>query len=93
MLPVLTLGDVVARLDDFDEDDTIYVEAPEPGARAVVAREAEDVDGLRYLLEVGLAKEAIAVWRSWRAGRTPTLDEEVAAVIYYPQNDAWMPVE
>lgn len=49
--------------------------------------------GLNYFLEVALAREAVDVWGRWRPGRTPTLEDKVAAVTYYAQNDAWLPVE
>ena len=46
-------------LDEFSNDDAIYVAAPAPAARAVVAAEPDDgtppEPGVRYLLEVGLA--------------------------------------
>ena len=42
---------------------------------------------LPYLLEVTLAREA------GRPGQTPSLEDKVEAVIYYAQNDAWLPVE
>lgn len=89
---------MIARLDAFRDDDTIYVEAPEPSARAVVTTEPDDgsvppeADGLVYFLEVHLAKEAIDVWRRWRGDKTPEVDDKVAAVIYYAQNDDWLPV-
>jgi hypothetical protein len=48
---------------------------------------------LVYLLEVGVAREAIDVWHAWRPGRSPSLDDQLQAVIYYAENDAWLPVE
>jgi hypothetical protein len=91
----VTLRDVIARLDEFADDETIYAESAEPNARALVAPESVDDAGasLRYLLEVSLAREAIDVWQAWRPGRTPTLDDKVAAVSYYALNDAWLPRE
>lgn len=97
LLP-LTLRDVITRLDEFEDDATIYVERSDPAARAVVAIELEDggvppeASGLVYFLEVQLAREAIDVLRA-RLGRTPMADEKVAAVTYYAQNDAWLPTE
>ena len=95
----VTLREVIARLEEFSTDDTIYVESAAPTARAVVATEPDDgavpraAAELNYLLGVALAREAIDVWGHWRPGRTPTLDDKVAAVTYYAQNDAWLPVE
>ena len=70
-----------------------------PMARAIVAAEPEDgsvppvAAGLTYLVEVGAAKEAIEVWRMWRPGQMTTLDDKLASVTYYAQNDAWLPIE
>ena len=95
----MRLRDVVARLDDFGDHETIYAESAAGEARALVAAEPDDgsvpagAEGLSYLLEVDAAREAIAVWRAWRPGRTPTLDEKVAAVAYYALNDGWLPVD
>jgi hypothetical protein len=95
----VTLREAIARLDEFAVDETIYAEAASPTARAVVAGEPADgslpptAAGLTYLLEVDAAREAIAVWSAWRPGRPPTLDDKVAAVTYYAENDAWLPIE
>src|SRR5512133_3609020 len=94
-----TLRDVIARLDEFEDAETIFVESATPTARAVVVAEAADGSppsaavGLRYLLEVALAREAIEVWRAWRPGRTPSLEDKLAAVTYYAEHDAWLPVD
>jgi hypothetical protein len=95
----VTLQDVIERLEELSGDDAIYAESPVPSARAVVATEPEDrgvppaAGDLSYVLEVALAREAIEVWGRWRPGRTPTLEDKVAAVTYYAQNDAWLPVK
>jgi hypothetical protein len=46
-------------------------------------------DGLAYLLEVRVALDVIDVWSSWRSGRLPTIVEQVAAIAYYADNDAY----
>jgi hypothetical protein len=92
----VTLREVIARLDQLGDDETIYAESAGGSAEAVVAVEPEDgaaAVGLPYLLEVAAAREAIDVWKAWRPGRSPTLDDEVAAVVYYATHDAWLPVE
>jgi hypothetical protein len=95
----VTLRDVIARLADFAEDETRDADSATPTARAVVAAEPDGgsvplaAAGLRYLLEVALAREGISVWRHWRPGQTPTLDDKVAAVTYYAANDAWLPID
>ena len=81
----MTLRDVIARLDEFSDDETIYAESASPTARAVVAAEPgggampDGATGLSYFLEVALAREAIDVWRRWRPVQTPALDDLVAA--------------
>lgn len=96
MIRDVTLRDVIARLDNFSDDETIHAESTAAAARAVVATEPCDGStpeaGLRYLLEVDLAREALKVWCDWRPGRTPSLDDRLAAVTYYAEHDAWLPV-
>jgi hypothetical protein len=91
------MREVVARLDEFGDDETVYAESPTPTARAAVAAEPDDgsphVPGLEYLLEIAAARQAIEVWRAWRPGREPTLEDKLEAVIYYARNDAWLPAE
>lgn len=87
----MTLRDVIARLEQFADDETIYAQAATPTAEAVVT--ADEAAPLPYLLEVSIAREAVEVWAAWRPGQTPSLDDKVAAVIYYAQNDAWLPVD
>jgi hypothetical protein len=97
--PRVTLRDVIARLDEFADDGTIYAESATATARAVVAAEPGDASvppaaaGLNYVLEIATAREAIDVWRTWRPGHIPTLDDKVAAVTYYAGNDAWLPIK
>jgi len=64
----VTLEEVVARLDEFSGEHTVYAEAPKPGARAVVTSDDGETD-LAYLLEVALAREATSRGSGGRAGR------------------------
>jgi len=89
----MTLRDVIERLDEFGADGTIFAESATPTARAAVGVEDEDESGLPYLLEVAVALEAIEVWKAWRPGEAPSLDDKLAAVIHYAENDAWLPIE
>jgi hypothetical protein len=89
----VTLRDVIARLDQFADDETIYAQSATPTAEAVVTAEPDQAAPLPYLLEVSIARETMEVWAAWRPGQTPSLDDKVAAVIYYAQNDAWLPVD
>jgi hypothetical protein len=71
----MTSRDVIACLDEFEDAETIFVESATPTALAVVTAEPADgsppggAAGLRYLLEIRLAREAIEVWRAWHAGQ------------------------
>jgi len=47
-------------------------------------------EGMKYLLEVELAKEVIQVWRDWRNGKEPSPLEKYQAVLYYEENDAYL---
>jgi hypothetical protein len=96
----VTLREVIERLDELDEEHTIYaVGGPDANAEspAVAAFEPEDgslpreADGMTYVLEVADAQEVVDVWREWREGREPTVDERVHAVLYYARNDAYLP--
>jgi hypothetical protein len=48
-------------------------------------------DGTVYFLEVSLAQEAIDVYRDWNGRPDPSLEESLAAVIYYREHDAYLP--
>jgi len=91
-----TLGAIVDALEQQDDDAAIFVdpqvELSADTAAAVGPQGHAEFRGMRYLLEIWLAREAIDVWRSWRGSRLPTLEEKVAAVVYYALNDAYMPI-
>jgi hypothetical protein len=94
---VQTLRDVVERLDDLDDDGTIYADGASPTAHATVvsagASEIARTPGLRYFLEVALAKEAVTVWSEWRGSARPTLDDKLKAIAYYAAHDAYLPLD
>jgi hypothetical protein len=95
---VATLRDLIRTLDDLDDDAVIYTDGTSPAARAVtvadeVAARAAKEDGLRYFLEVSLARDAVEVWSAWREGEKPTEDEKLMAVSYYATHDAYLPLE
>jgi hypothetical protein len=97
----MTLGELLEQLDSLEDEAVIYA-ATEPKLdcfSAAVAllgdsdsRPLEDINGMKYLLEVNIAKEVLDVWKSWRQGRTPTRTEKCEAVIYYALKDAYLPV-
>jgi hypothetical protein len=41
---------------------------------------------------VQLANEAIEVWSAWRGGKKPSRQDKFAAVMFYSQHDAFIPV-
>ena len=92
-----TLRDVVGRLDELEDDWVIYTDGPSPAARADVvaagAAEAAKASGLRYYLEVALAKDAVAVWSERRGSAQPTLDDKLMAISYYATHDAYLPLD
>lgn len=95
-----SLKQLLVSLPDLDDDLTIYsTREATAGSPAVAALEPDSGDlpksaeGLDYLLEVSLAKEVAEVWRSWRDGREPSPEELCEAVIFYAENDAFIPVE
>src|SRR5688572_15407682 len=97
-----TLGELLEAIHTLDSDLTLYAPASRPLSAGSPARAAAEGDGsvqmeadseLGYLLEVDLAREAIEVWSEWRNGRVPTPDERVAAVAFYADNDAHLPVD
>ena len=68
-------------------------------SESVVDYETDDGDppasaaGMRYFLEVHLARDAVSVWSRWHGGRLPTLIEKFEAVSHYEENDAYLPTE
>jgi hypothetical protein len=95
-----TLRDLVERLEQVDDELTLYAQGGSeatPESKAVAAREPEDgslpadAHGMEYLLEVAEAQEVLEVWREWREGREPTPVERCEAIVYYARNDAYLP--
>ena len=54
---------------------------------------AVKAEGLRYFVEVALAKDAVVVWSEWRGSVQPTLDDKLMAVSYYATHDAYLPLD
>jgi hypothetical protein len=97
ILLVETLRDVVQALDELDDEGTIYTDGSSPAARAsVVTDESADAvkaAGLRYFVEVALAKDAVLVWSEWRGSARPTIDDKLMAISYYATHDAYLPLD
>lgn len=97
-----TLAEVLTKLDDLDDDLTIFT-AISPYASAdttaVVARELDDgsvpgeAAGMGYFLEVSVAKDVVEVWKAWRPDRNPSARQLVEAVVHYAVHGAYLPAE
>jgi hypothetical protein len=87
------LIELVRRIAELPDDGTIFAVRPWTlsSAAAVVTSDPAMSD-FDYLLEVGLAREAIEIWSAWRGGRLPTDEEGCEAVIHYAKHDAYLPV-
>jgi hypothetical protein len=91
---VSRLVDVVTTLASAGPGATIYAFPPfTPELEAAEDDESRGSADLAYLLEAEGARDLLAVWSAWRAGRPPTAEEVVKAVIYYAERDTYEPVE
>jgi len=97
----ITLVQLIENLDQLDPAMTIYIQPGQgwTGASfAIACFPSQDGSapakamGMQYFLEVSTAKEVVDVWKVWRGGQVPSLKERCAAIIYYAENDAYMPV-
>jgi uncharacterized RDD family membrane protein YckC len=95
---ILTLSELLEKLDDFDDNSIIYAEKnPEWSAnsRAFVYLPSDDgevIDApkdLSYFLEVDIAKEVIEFWKE-NCGHKPSTEDKCRAVIYYAENDDYI---
>jgi hypothetical protein len=99
MSETLPLAALLDQIDDIGGDLTIYVADTSQLSSATPALAQREPpngappSGMRYLLEVSLARDAIQVWSDWRSGRTPNSDDKADAVIYYAEHDAYMPTQ
>ena len=89
-----TIADAVKNRVSLDEDATIYARRPwTADAACVVESPKEDggtpdqvkASGYEYFLEVFVVFEVLEAFTR----RKPTLEEEVRAVLYYAEYDAW----
>ncbi|GAA2790567.1 hypothetical protein [Crossiella cryophila] len=93
----MTLGELVESIRECDEDSTIFVaDVPvlEPSTPAVLVpeeREDEAPEGMRYFLEVFIAWEVLVVWSANRGGAEPDSAQKFEAVVWYAENDAYLP--
>ena len=98
----MTLLEVAENLHSLDNSETIFAKRNpawsetseailcETSATDSVPAESE---GFEYFLEVHVAKETVEVWSEWRDGRQPTISEKLEAMIYYAEQDSWLPTD
>lgn len=93
---ILTLESVLRSLVPFNSDDTIYSAEPwNKGSAAIVVPEPDTGGipheaqqyGLKYFLEVSVAREFLEDWKSG-LNREPSSDELVERIIHYTIHDA-----
>lgn len=94
----LRLADVLRDIDEIDGDLTLYVEEGRPvGPSTLIALIDEELadppQGLSYLLEVHLVRDVLRVWKSWRDGREPDIEEACSAISFYAVHDAYQPAD
>ena len=93
---ITKLLDIVGRLSDFDEDDTIYVAepwtedsaamvAPEPDEGLVPKKAAKA--GLTYFIEIFIAIEFTEAWVASQEEK-PSLSAICQRLVEYATNDA-----
>jgi len=96
------LVDLVASLDEvpvadrFEVGPAIFARPPWSAESEALLVSEDRVEsqthpGFRLVLEVAIAREVLGVWSSWRSGATPSPEQAVEAVIYYAENDAYLP--
>lgn len=97
---MMTLAELLDDLDHLDGKLTIYaVKDPDWSANSLaVARLESDKDeisdaahGMSYFLEVYIAREVMEEWADRHDGQEPTIDDKCRAIIYYAENDAYLP--
>lgn len=93
---IMKLLDIVGRLPEFDEEDTIYVSEPwTEDSDAMVATGPEGAlvpaeaakEGLTYFLEIHIAIEVIEGWVA-SLKEKPSLSAICERLIYYATYDA-----
>jgi len=94
------LSELVNNLNKMDDESTVYlISTPNQNDDFEVVvlslndEGAEKMMGYTYFLEIAIMKEIIVVWRDWRKGKTPSLNEKVDAIKYYAKHDTYQPVE
>jgi hypothetical protein len=96
----MKLIELIDNLDSLSDGQMIFIASNElvrEDIQAITGLVQENVEtgktptGMKYFLEVNLAKEVLEVWEMWRDGKKPTLHEKFQALVYYFDYDAYMP--
>ncbi len=92
----MKLIELIRDLESLDEEDTIYAAEPwNDDSEAIVAREPDagglppeaERKGLKYFLEVFVARDFAADWSS-ELGARPSVQQKCARLIEYAATDA-----
>jgi hypothetical protein len=91
------MSQLISMLDAINDDLTVYVPSgdavsPETPVEIIDEEVQSPPDGTSYLLEVGIMKDVIRVWKVWRSGTEPSISQTCEAVAYYASHDAFQPV-
>ncbi|TDC28854.1 hypothetical protein [Kribbella albertanoniae] len=91
----MKLGEVADRIEQFDEDLTIYAARPwtidsEASLEVNEDSTTRPLNGLDYFLEVDIAVEVIEAWSIHRPGQVPTTAERCEAIVFYADNDCYL---
>ncbi len=92
------MRDVVRHLGDLSQEMKIYVTRDEvpvglETSVLLVPLGEKGPQGWRYLLEVSIAQKVVDVWSAWRDDRVPSPAEACEAIVFYADNDAYLPAE
>jgi hypothetical protein len=97
---LLLIGDVIRNAASYEKDTIVYVPEGEaeltPFTQVLALQHGshgpEAVEGYRYFLETGTMSEVLDGLQE-QLGRVPTLLQQLRAVEYYAENDAYPDIE
>jgi hypothetical protein len=94
----MTLGEIIRGLDDLSDDLTICAArtptwTAENQADLCTADAAPQACKYSYFLEVSVAKDVLRAWSFARRGAIPDFKSRCHAIIYYAENDAYLPLD
>jgi hypothetical protein len=98
----MSISEVLANLEKYDEESLILVAkntelTGKTDAMVVPIPKTLGTDpaipGFDYLVEVYHARDVLETWKEWRNNKVPTAEEAIEAILFYQQNDAYLPTE